>query len=113
MDEIWDRLCPDAMIVSTKKQHGKIVMEPPPSQRPYRPNRHGLAQLDLEHYSQSNDWQKTRAATKTSAPPAKSIAHQNELAGVRRDLATLQDMLTGMVLTDLNGINPALALSTG
>ena len=27
MDEIWDRLGPDAMIVSTKKQHGKIVME--------------------------------------------------------------------------------------
>ena len=27
MDEIWDRLGPDAMIVSTKKQQGKIVME--------------------------------------------------------------------------------------
>ena len=27
MDEIWDRLGPDAMIVSTKKHHGKIVME--------------------------------------------------------------------------------------
>ena len=27
MDEIWDQLGPDAMIVSTKKQHGKIVME--------------------------------------------------------------------------------------
>ena len=28
------------------------------------------------------------------------------------DLAALQDMLTGMVLTDLDGINPALAPST-
>ena len=51
MDEIWDRLGPDAMIVSTKKQHGKIVMEAPPRQPPNRPNRHGPAQLDLAHYS--------------------------------------------------------------
>ena len=27
MDEIWDRLGSEAMIVSTKKQNGRIVME--------------------------------------------------------------------------------------
>ena len=41
-----------------------------------------------------------------------TTAQQHELTGLRRDLAALQDMLTGMVLTDLDGINPALVPST-
>ena len=55
---------------------------------------------------------KAKHRNQDTTPPAESIAYQNELSGVRRDLADLQDMLTGMVLTDLDGINPALALST-
>ena len=46
MDEIWDRLGPDAMIVSTKKtrqnRHG-----PPPRQPQTGQSRHGPTQLDL------------------------------------------------------------------
>ena len=47
-----------------------------------------------------------------NALPDKTTAQQHELAGLRHDLAALQDMLTGMVLTDLDGINPALVPST-
>ena len=51
MDEIWDRLGPDAMIVSTKKQQGKIVMEATtePTAKPAEPHR--PARLDLGHCS--------------------------------------------------------------
>ena len=51
MDEIWDRLGPDAMIVSTKKQHGKIVMEAT-TEAAAKPAEPALATAaDLAHYS--------------------------------------------------------------
>jgi len=112
MDEIWDRLGPDAMIVSTKKQHGKIVMEATTEStakpaEPARASTNGFGTLFTNQMIG-----KTPHRDQDTAPPAESMAHQNELAGVRRDLAALQDMLTGMVLTDLDGINPALSPST-
>ena len=45
MEEIWDKLGPDAMIVSTKKRQGRVVMEattevethpPPPATESFR-----------------------------------------------------------------------------
>ena len=51
MDEIWDQLGSDAMIVSTKKQHGKIVMEAAPRRSPKRLNQRGPTKLALAHYS--------------------------------------------------------------
>ena len=112
MDEIWDRLGPDAMIVSTKKQHGKIVMEATTEStaKPAEPTRASTAGFGTLFTNQMIG--KTPRLGQDTAPPAESITHQNEFAGVRRDLAALQDMLTGMVLTDLDGINPALAPST-
>ena len=55
---------------------------------------------------------KAKRHNQDTIPPVDNVAYQNELSGLRRDLADLQDMLTGMVLTDLDGINPALAPST-
>ncbi|MGB2459131.1 MAG: hypothetical protein ACPIDX_02335 [Candidatus Puniceispirillaceae bacterium] len=112
MDEIWDRLGPDAMIVSTKKQNGKIVMEATTDAiaKPAEPARASAVGFGTLFTNQMIG--KTSHRDRDTAPPAKSMAHQNQLAGVRRDLAALQDMLTGMVLTDLDGINPALAPST-
>ena len=112
MDEIWDRLGPDAMIVSTKKQHGKIVMEATTEStaKPAEPARASTAGFGTLFTNQMIG--KTPRRDQDTAPPAEGMAHQNELAGVRRDLAALQDMLTGMVLTDLDGINPALSPST-
>ena len=112
MDEIWDRLGPDAMIVSTKKQHGKIVMEATTEStaKPAEPARASAAGFGALFTDQMIG--KGQRRDQDTAPPAEFIANQSELAGLRRDLAALHDMLTGMVLTDLDGINPALAPST-
>ena len=112
MDEIWDRLGPDAMIISTKKQHGKIVMEATTdtTAKPAEPARASTAGFGTLFTNQMIG--KTPSHDKDMDSPAESMALQIELAGVRRDLAALQDMLTGMVLTDLDGVNPALAPST-
>tara|TARA_B100000989_G_scaffold239652_1_gene186497 strand:+ start:165 stop:1313 length:1149 start_codon:yes stop_codon:yes gene_type:complete len=112
MDEIWDRLGPDAMIVSTKKQHGKIVMEATTetSAKPAEPARASADRFGTLFTNQMIG--KAPRQQQDTTPPAERIAHQHELAGIRHDLAALQDMLTGMVLTDLDGINPALTPST-
>ena len=112
MDEIWDRLGPDAMIVSTKKQHGKIVMEATTESaaKPAEPARASAGEFGTLFTNQMIS-KVPRQGTDT-AHPAKSIAHHSELACLRRDLANLQDMLAGMVLTDLDGVNPVLAPST-
>jgi flagellar biosynthesis GTPase FlhF len=112
MDEIWDRLGPDAMIVSTKKQHGKIVMEATTDlvAKPAEPARASAAEFGTLFTNQMIS-KAPRQSTDT-ASPAKGMTHQSELACLRRDLANLQDMLAGMVLTDLDGLNPVLAPST-
>ncbi len=112
MDEIWDRLGPDAMIVSTKKQQGKIVMEATtePTAKPAEPLKASTAGFGTLFTDQMIG--KAKRHSQDTTPPAESMAYQNELSGVRRDLADLQDMLTGMVLTDLDGINPSLTPST-
>ena len=112
MDEIWDRLGPDAMIVSTKKQHGRIVMEATTevATMPDEPARASAARFGTLFTKQMIGKAPCHETDNTS--PAESITHQHELAGIRRNLAVLQDMLTGMVLTDPDGINPALMPST-
>ena len=100
------------MIVSTKKQQGKIVMEATtePPAKPADPLQASTAGFGTLFTNQMIG--KAKRRNQDTPPPAKSIAYQNELAGVRRDLADLQDLLTGMVLTDLDGLNPALTPST-
>ena len=112
MDEIWDQLGPDAMIVSTKKQHGKIVMEATTetastATEPQQASAAGFGTLFTNQMIG-----KAPRRNPDSPPPVDSAAQHNELASLRRDIAAMQDMLTGMVLTDLDGINPALAPST-
>ena len=112
MDEIWDRLGPDAMIVSTKKQNGKIVMEATTESiaKPAEPARASTAGFGTLFTNQMIGNAPRR--DQDAVPSAERVRYQNELAGLRNDLAALQDMLTGMVLTDRDGINPALAPST-
>jgi len=113
MDEIWDRLGPDAMIVSTKKQHGKIVMEATTEKvgkaaEPATSSSKGFGAMFSHQMIGVNNHQ-----PKNAGPTTASLAKPNhDLAGLRRDIAAMQDMLTGMVLTDLDGVNPALAPST-
>ena len=112
MDEIWDQLGPDAMIVSTKKQHGKIVMEATTEAvakqaKPALANTTGFGTLFTNQMISE-----VPCHDANNAQLDKTTTQQHELAALRRDLAALQDMLTGMVLTDLDGINPALIPST-
>jgi hypothetical protein len=106
MDEIWDQLGPDAMIVSTKKQHGKIVMEATTetastTTEPPQASAAGFGTLFTNQMIG-----KAPRRSPDSPPPVDSAAQHNELASLRRDVAAMHDMLTGMVLTDLDGINP-------
>ena len=112
MDEIWDRLGPDAMIVSTKKQQGKIVMEATTelTAQPAEPVQASTAGFGTLFTNQMIG--EPKQTNPHTTPPVEGITYQNELSGIRRDLADLQDTLTGMLLTDLDGINPALAPST-
>ena len=112
MDEIWDQLGPNAMIVSTKKQHGKIVMEATTettstATEPPQASAAGFGTLFTNQIIGN-----APRRDPDSLPPVDRAAQHNELASLRRDVAAMQDMLTGMVLTDLDGINPALAPST-
>lgn len=112
MDEIWDKLGPEAMIVSTKKQQGKIVMEATTESavkaaEPERASTAGFGTL----FTNQMIGKKPRQNSDNSSTP-NSLAQQHELAALRHDIAAIQDMLTGMVLTDLDGINPALMPST-
>ena len=112
MDEIWDRLGPDAMIVSTKNNTAKSSWKPPPRQPPNRRTRARASAAGFGTLFTNQMIGKEQRRDHETASPAEIMANQKELAGLRRELAALQDMLTGMVLTDLDGINPALAPST-
>ena len=112
MDEITDQLGPDAMIVSTKKHNGKIVMEATTdtistATEPQQASSAGFSTLFTNQMIG-----KAPRRNPDSPPQTDSAAQHNELASLRLDVAAMQDMLTGMVLTDLDGINPALAPST-
>ena len=94
MDEIWDQLGSDAMIVSTKKQHGKIVMEATTEAvakqaKPPWVNETGFGTLFTNQMIS-----KAPCHGVDSSKPDDSTAQQHELTGLRRDLAALQDMLT-------------------
>ena len=112
MDEIWDRLGSEAMIVSTKKQNGRIVMEAT-TEATVKPAEPALASASGFGTLFTNQMiGKAPRQVSDTIPPAEITSRQDMFADVRRELASLHDMLTGMVLTDLDGINPSLASST-
>ena len=112
MDEIWDQLGPDAMIISTKKQHGKIVMEATTDAVAKQAKQAWANTTGFGTLFTNQMISKAPSHNANNAQPDETTAQHHEFAGLRHDLAALQDMLTGMVLTDLDGINPALVPST-
>ena len=58
MDEIWEKLGPDAMIISTSKRNGRIVMEATTESvnQPW----HRLLKPDLATFSKAKCWQSLR-----------------------------------------------------
>ena len=110
MEEIWDKLGPDAMIVSTKKRQGRVFMEAttevantsttPPVTDSFKEIFSGKMLGDPVAV-------RAEAATAPSLPSMKG-----DLARVQKDIARLESLLSGLIITDLDGINPDLIGST-
>ena len=115
MDEIREKLGPDAMIISTSKRNGRIVMDA--TTNGAKP---GIATSVEAGFSDIFKGQmlskpaitaKAGTAANNEKIPA-NAAENADIAALRRDIAQMQNMLSGLVLTDLDGVNPSLSAST-
>jgi flagellar biosynthesis protein FlhF len=115
MDEIREKLGPDAMIISTRKRNGRIVMDA--TTNGAKP---GIATSVEAGFSDIFKGQmlakpavtaKAGTAANNEEIPANAAANA-DIAALRRDIAQMQNMLSGLVLTDLDGVNPSLSAST-
>ena len=115
MDEIREKLGPDAMIISTSKRNGRIVMDA--TTNGAKP---GIATSVEAGFSDIFKGQmlakpavtaKAGTAANNEEIPANAAANA-DIAALRRDIAQMQNMLSGLVLTDLDGVNPSLSAST-
>lgn len=150
MDQIVEKLGADAMILSTTKRNGKVIMQatndspegfqvPISSQladrsedvqpdRTRSPNSFGeiFSQgmhpslgpdgLPAEHIQLSPQ---AKASAKARAPSAMAVqSHDgansvvNALQSVNKRITTLEDTLSGMMITEPDGLNPELQAST-
>ncbi len=109
MDQIVNKLGPDAVILSTTKVNGKVVMEasagsPQSQQHPIAENK--FANIFSE-----------KMINATSSKSATSLAAQtppyaSDLNNLSKQMAELQDMLNGLFITDLNGTNQNLSANS-
>lgn len=115
MDKIWDQLGPDAMIVSTSKHNGHVVMEAttdsikpalaPSAEARFSDIFTGQMLAKPEVKAKNSTAQKGERISATALVSA-------DIAVLRRDISQMQNMLSGLVLTDLDGVNPNLLAST-
>ena len=112
MDEIWAKLGPDAMIVSTRKRNGRIVMEATTeSARPAIATSVEAGFSDIFKGQMLAKPTVTKNAGTSGQMPS-TAAEAADIAGLRREIKQIQNMLSGLVLTDLDGVNPSLSTST-
>lgn len=112
MDEIWEKLGPDAMIISTSKRNGRIVMEA--TTESTKPAIAPSVEAGFSDIFKGQMLAKPAVTAKAGASgqmPA-TAAGAADIAGLRRDITQMQNMLSGLVLTDLDGVNPSLSAST-
>jgi flagellar biosynthesis GTPase FlhF len=122
MEEIWEKLGPDAMIVSTSKRNGRIVMEATtdnakPVMAPSV--KAGFSDIFTGHMITKPTGTQTvtpagATATKTPDHPRQPAVNGGgaDIAALRREIIAMKDMMSGLVLTDLDGVNPSLSAST-
>ena len=127
MEEIWEKLGPDAMIVSTSKRNGRIVMEATtdnakPAMAPSV--KAGFSDIFTGHMIAKPSSAPTGASAikpsgeptagtpDNSRHPALNGASAADIAALRREITAMKDMMSGLVLTDLDGVNPSLSAST-
>jgi flagellar biosynthesis GTPase FlhF len=115
MDEIWEKLGSDAMIISTSKRNGRIVMEATTDSA--KPVMATSVEAGFSDIFKGQMLAKPSVATKTGTAPSEekmlpTAAVGTDIAGIRRDITQMQNMLSGLVITDLDGVNPSLSAST-
>ena len=112
MDEIWEKLGPDAMIISTSKRSGRIVMEATTERA--KPAMAPSVEAGFSDIFKGQMLAKPAVIAKagTSGQMPATAAAGADIAGLRRDITQIQNMLSGLVLTDLDGVNPSLSAST-
>ena len=106
MDEIIDKLGPDAVILSTSKINGKVVMEAASGtqtsqKRPV--NEKEFANILSE--KMINMPGKNTADTETEQTPPNA----REIHSLQKQMTQIQKMLDGLFITDLDGINQDLS----
>jgi flagellar biosynthesis GTPase FlhF len=110
MDEIWTKLGPDAMIISTSKRNGRIVMEA--TTESAKPAMAPSVEAGFSDIFKGQMLAKTAETAKAGTVEQIPAAASADVAGLRRDITQMQNMLSGLVLTDLDGVNPSLSAST-
>jgi flagellar biosynthesis GTPase FlhF len=115
MDEIWAKLGPDAMIISTSKRNGRIVMEATTESR--KPAMAPSVEAGFSDIFKGHMLAKPAVTAKAGNVPNDGkmpipAAAGADIAALRHDIAQIQNMLSGLVLTDLDGVNPSLSAST-
>jgi flagellar biosynthesis protein FlhF len=110
MDEIWEKLGPDAMIISTSKRNGRIVMEA--TTESVKPTMAPSVEAGFSDIFKGQMLAKPEVTAKAGASAQIPATGAADIAGLRRDITKMQNMLSGLVLTDLDGVNPSLSAST-
>jgi len=100
------------MIISTSKRNGRIVMEATTENA--KPAMAPSVEAGFSDIFKGQMLAKPAITAKASTSgqmPATNAAVA-DIAGLRRDITQMQNMLSGLVLTDLDGVNPSLSAST-
>ena len=121
MDEIVSKLGPDAVILSTTKLNGKVVMEAASGTIPNpMPNRD---EKEFTNIFSEQMIKKPHRRSADSKKPVKNVStnHLDEVVGdhmlssnsdmesLRKQLTSLQKMMDGLFLTDIDGLNQNLS----
>ena len=109
MDEIWEKLGPDAMIISTSKRNGRIVMEA--TTETTKPAMTPSVETGFSDIFKGQMLAKPTVTAKagTSGQMPATASGAADIAGLRHDVTQMRNMLSGLILTDLDGVNPRLS----
>ena len=106
MDEIVNKLGPDAVILSTSKIDGKIVMEAASGTQPTQGrlmNEKQFSNILSEKMIDTPGKNKTNPGLEKMLPTAK------EFQNLQSQMSQIQKMLSGLFITDLDGVNQDLS----
>jgi flagellar biosynthesis GTPase FlhF len=106
MDEIVNKLGPDAVILSTSKIDGKIVMEAASGTQPTRGPLMSEKQFSNILSEKMID---TPGKNKTHPGFEKMLPTAKEIQSLQSQMSQIQKMLSGLFITDLDGVNQDLS----